>query len=231
MCSWQGWQGRNRQRVPGEWLPGGNALRGLSPIPRPQPHRSSHRGQERAQAFLEPSRGQLSPSRPPPALGFPLRQREQGQLAWALDFCSETPAWRMVQRAETGAGEEDNGLQVGRRCLSYRRQLGIALQPKNERGVVGTSLSEKSKPFCGKDVPVESWMPLPAVPVQSCVLGPRHPTSKHTHTCTVSEPSCTQTLPEHRAGVTTSDSCTKASASCRGPCNHQQEHSWHGPYC
>lgn len=47
-------------------------------------------------------------------------------------FVSETTVWRIVQRGEVGA-EEENGLWVEKRCLGYRSQVRTDLQPKCDR--------------------------------------------------------------------------------------------------
>lgn len=68
--------------------------------------------------------------------------------------------WKMVQRGETEAGEEENGLQVERRFLGYRKQVGTDLYPKYDRGLLwGPPFLEKAsapQTFCWTVEPVES---------------------------------------------------------------------------
>lgn len=171
----------------------GVALRGHPPLqPRPRPTPSSLRGKRRGP-------GVLMPPLPSPA-DFILRQRSCEGLEQLWTWLGDS----VLDGAE-GRGWSRRGAQPGvaSRCLGCRRQVGPDLWPKNDGWAWWGLPPEGGKcppSFCAKDAPADTWMPLPAASVRSLRWAPgKHPPPPPPPN-TRREPSCVQTLPEHRAG-------------------------------
>lgn len=112
--------------------------------------------------------------------------------------------------------ERGKGLRVDRRHLGYRRQVGADLQPKYDRGWGLPSVKKCPQAFCRKDTPVGSLMSFTCSGHVAPHAGAQaYHLPKHSHT--QRQPSCAQTLPEHRAGVTTSDSCKELCPPTQAP--------------
>lgn len=101
-------------------------LKTIHPNPWTQPHESQGDKEGHRHEFavvLAVSSPSPSPSLSPTHSGINSEaERVRTTLIRLYTFVSETTVWRIVQSGEVGA-EEENDLQVEKRCLGYRSQV------------------------------------------------------------------------------------------------------------